>query len=267
MIALLQTAANSQGFLIAARKWSTPVYHADQTTTKQTIHLTSPWAPMHQLTGIPFPSNATPSPDSDGHLAIIDDTTNCEYDFYQASQNPDGSWNAGWANAINTTQSTGWLDWSATGSGDALTAGLITPQEMNAGTINHALKFSFPYTKAGGPVRPATASDGTHTENGAIPEGAHLQLDPTLNLQTLNLNPWQTTIAKALQTYGMYLTDSGGGITIPAQEPTNGQTYPWGNDTYIYLPQTLITHLHVLTLPPQYNPKAPNPTSTCATYS
>lgn len=267
MVALIQQAADSQGFLIAARKWSIPVYHADQTTPQNAVNLTSPWAPLQLLTGVPFPTDTTASPDGDGHLAIIDDTTNCEYDLYKATKNPDGSWTAGWATAFNMNQSNGWIDWPATGSGDALTAGLITPEEMNAGTIRHALKFSFPFTKAGGPVRPATASDGTHTDPGAIPEGAHLQLDPNLDLATLNLSPWQTTIAQALQTYGMYLTDTGGGVSIPAQEPNQNQTYPWGTDTYAYLPESLVSHLKVLSLPSQYNPQPPDPSSTCAAYS
>ncbi|MGZ4393005.1 MAG: hypothetical protein ACXVRK_12950, partial [Gaiellaceae bacterium] len=61
--------------------------------------------------------------------------------------------------------------------------------------------------------------------------------------------------------------DTGGGVAIPAQESAQGQTYPWGTDTYIYLPQTILTHLRVLTLPKQYSPPSTSPTSTCATFS
>jgi hypothetical protein len=263
MINLLQQAA-TQGFVIAAQKWSVPVYHADTTTPKQTITLTASWAPKHQLAGVPIPDNATPSPDSDGHLAIINPTTNCEYDLWQAHKNTDGSWTASWANTTTTT-GPGWYPLSATGAGDALTAGLITPDDMKNG-INHALKFNYPYTKAGGPVTPAPASDGQSTNPAAIPEGARLQLDPNLNLQTLNLNPWQTTIAKALQTYGMYLTDTGGGVGLSAQENTD-TPYPWGTTTYADLPQTLITHLRVLTLPPQHPQNNNLTTTSCGVFS
>ncbi len=74
MINLLQQ-GGQQGFVIAAQKWSVAVYHADQTTPKHTVTLTASWAPKHQFTGIPIPTDATPSPDGDGHLAIIDPTT------------------------------------------------------------------------------------------------------------------------------------------------------------------------------------------------
>jgi hypothetical protein len=264
MVSLVQRAATSQGFLIAAQKWSTPVYHTNGSDQRHTVRLTAGWAPKRRLSGVPIPANAAPSPDSDAHLAVIDDASGCEYDFYQASRSSDGSWSAGWANATSTA-STGWYPYSTTGSGDALTAGLITHEDMAAGRIDHALKFAFPYTKAGGPVLPAVASDGTHTDPGAIPEGAHLQLDPNLDLSTLNLTPWQRVVARSIQDYGMYLTDTGGGVAIPAQETRQGQKYPWGPDAYVYLPQTLLAHLRVLTLPRQYTPASVEPTTACGT--
>jgi hypothetical protein len=264
MVSLIRQAAASQGFLITAQKWSTPVYHINGNAQRQTVKLTAGWAPRRLLSGVPIPADATPSPDSDAHLAIIDDATGCEYDFWQASRSSDGSWSASWANATSTASS-GWYPYSTTGSGDALTAGLITPEDMASGSIDHALKFAFPYTKAGGPVLPAVASDGTHSDPGAIPEGAHLQLDPSLDLSTLGLTPWQRVVAKSLQTYGMYLTDTGGGVAIPAQETRQGQKYPWGTDTYLYLPQSLLAHLRVLTLPKQYTPASVEPSTTCAT--
>ena len=264
MVSAIREAAASQGFLITAQKWSTPVYHINGNAQRQTVKLTAGWAPRRLLSGVPIPADAAPSPDSDAHLAIIDDASGCEYDFWQATRASDGSWSAGWANATSTA-STGWYPYSATGSGDALSAGLITPEDMASGSIDHALKFAFPYTKAGGPVLPAVASDGTYTNAGAIPEGAHLQLDPSLDLSTLNLTPWQKVVARSLQTYGMYLTDTGGGVAIPAQETRQGQTYPWGTDTYLYLPQSLLAHLRVLTLPKQYTPAPVEPSTTCAT--
>jgi hypothetical protein len=264
MVSLIRQAAADQGFLITAQKWSTPVYHINGNAQRQTVKLTAGWAPKRLLSGVPIPADASPSPDGDGHLAIVDDATGCEYDFWQASRASDGSWSASWANATSTA-STGWYPYSATGSGDALTAGLITPEDMASGSIDHALKFAFPYTKAGGPVLPAVASDGTHTNAGAIPEGAHLQLDPGLDLSTLSLTPWQKVVAKSLQAYGMYLTDTGGGVAIPAQETRQGQKYPWGTDTYLYLPQSLLAHLRVLTLPKQYTPAPVEPSTTCAT--
>jgi hypothetical protein len=144
---------------------------------------------------------------------------------------------------------------SARGSGFGLGAGLITAADIAAGSINHALIFSYPSTKAGGPVSPATESDGRTTTAGAIPEGARLQLDPNLDLNSLGLTPWQKMVAHALQRYGMILGDTGGGVSLYAQNPQSTQTaYPWGEESYAYLPSSLTSKMRVLSMPAQSTP-------------
>lgn len=46
-----------------------------------------------------------------------------------------------------------------------------------------------------------------------------MQLDPKLDLDTLELQPYEKTIARALQEYGMYLGDTGGTLTLYAAHP------------------------------------------------
>jgi hypothetical protein len=46
----------------------------------------------------------------------------------------------------------------------------------------------------------ALAASGKNSTSGAIPEGA---LNPTLNLDQPGLTPWQKTVARAVQVYGM----------------------------------------------------------------
>jgi hypothetical protein len=149
---------------------------------------------------------------------------------------------------------------SARGSGFALGAGLIRPEELKAGAIKHALVFSLPsaYVKAGGPVHPATESDGQSTLEGAIPEGARVQLASSFNVEALT-QPWERTIARALKTYGMYLADrGGGGVGLVAQNPQSysRNPYSWGNGDYVYLPPKLISSMRVLKLPPQHLTKS-----------
>ncbi|HEY2935384.1 MAG TPA: hypothetical protein VGJ25_02210, partial [Gaiellaceae bacterium] len=127
--------------------------------------------------------------------------------------------------------------------------------------------FGFPYTKEGGPVQPATSSDGHSTVAGAIPEGARLQLDPSLDLGSLGLNAWQATIARALQKFGMILGDTGGTVGLSAVNaisfPSN--PYPWGDASYAYLPTSLLQHMRVLKLGPQHTPKGRLIQTSCAT--
>lgn len=257
------------GFAISAKQWTPPVYYADAQTPRVAVSITMGWFPARSLIGVPMPADATPDATSDGHLMVIDRSTGCEYDFWQAQRHADGSWSASTANAIPMS-GTGVYSggWATTAAGFALGLGKIRPEEMAAGEIRHALVFGFPTTKAGGPVWPATSSDGRSSSPGAIPEGARLQLDPSLDLDSLGLTAWQKTIARALQRYGMILGDTGGTVGLSAVNASNLGTdaYPWGNVSYAYLPTSLLSHFRVLTLGPQSNPPGALVPTSCATY-
>jgi len=247
-----------QGFPIASGAWTFPVYAAPPTSPRYDVRLTVSWAPARVMSGVPIPSTAAPDPAGDHHLTIMDPATNCEYDFWGASKASDGTWSAWWANATMLSGN-GIYDggWSARAAGFANGLGLIRPEELAAGHIDHALVFGFPDAKAGGPVWPATHSDGNSTAPGAIPEGARVQLDPSLNLDSLGLNPWQKIVARALQTHGMFLADSGGTTSLYAVNTQSEPVpYPWASETYPMLPTSLLSHMRVLNLPPQ-NPSPP----------
>jgi len=111
---------------------------------------------------------------------------------------------------------TNWWTCGARGSGTPLLGGLLRPEEVQAGVIRHALAFGCPVNRrAGTPGSkeevcspPAQRTDGEGIGSQYIPEGARLQLDPSLDLQTLNLSPAVLVIARALQVYGMYNVDN-----------------------------------------------------------
>jgi hypothetical protein len=138
---------------------------------------------------------------------------------------------------------------------------------LQAGEIDHALAFMYPYTRSGGPVLPATESDGKTESPAAIPEGARLQLDPSLDLSRAALAPYERTIARALQRYGMYLIDSGGGVAMRAQHPQSTSTpYPWGDRTYVQLPAWLLEHMRVLTVGAQLPARYEVVPNACASF-
>lgn len=245
-----------QGFVISTKEWTVPVFYADASTNKYNIRLTAGWAPKKKLLSVPIPSFAEPDPQNDGHMVIIDEANGCVYDFFQMRLSFNGNWTASWANALPLNGDGIFpKGLSARGSGFELLQGVIWPQELEAGVINHALIFSYDYTKSGGPVAPATESDGTSSDAWAIPEGALIQLDPSLDLTTLGLNNYEMTIAKALQEYGMYCADDGGGISLYAVNPISCKTNPyqniWGDQTLVDLNKIPVNKFRVLMLPPQ----------------
>lgn len=260
---MVQRMSESLGaFFISVKRWSVPVYYAGAHAKRYDVRM-----PELALTAyrVPIPRSAWPSApfppnETDGAMAVFDPKTGCEYDFWEAWKQADGSWTARGVSRIETDSSGIYRRGaSARGSGFALGAGLIRPEELKVGVIGHALVFSLPPddVKGGGPVYPASESDGQSTLAGALPEGARVQLDPSFDASTLRYR-WQRTIARALQRYGMYLADrGGGGVGLVAQNPQNyvHNPYPWGNHDYVYLPSRLISRLRILTLPPQFSPR------------
>lgn len=219
--------AGENGFIIGVKGWTYPIFFPDENTLQYDVPLTEQYSENDTLFNVPIPDNAVPDPQDDGHMVIIDLKNKMEYDLWQAKKVGDG-WEASWGNSISLDSDGIYkYGFSARGSGFAASVGLVWPEEIAAGQIKHALFFSIDdfAVKGGGPVRPATESDGVSDEIYALPEGGRIQLDPNLDLDTLGLTPAEKTIAKAMQEYGMILGDRGGGIQLYAARPNN---YDWG---------------------------------------
>jgi hypothetical protein len=253
MIAGLAQTAAEEGARIALRSYTVPLYMAGRHTPHRRVRMTASWRPRRAMVSVPIPVGAAPDPASDGHLAVIDRSNGCEYDFWRLRRNG-RRWEASWGNAL-PVRGTGVFPrgYSARGSGFALLAGVVMPRELRRGRIDHALLLSYPYTRAGGPVRPATESDGPTRSRRAIPEGARLQLDPSLDLDALGLSGYERTIARALQVYGAYVGDTGGnGISLYALHPQSTAANPYGavlpDETYPPLDAIPFDRMRVLRL-------------------
>lgn len=162
---------------------------------------------------IPIPPDAVPSPGGDGELVVLDLATGEEWGLYQASRQADGTWTASNGYRYHTS-------WSGApparffsrGAGVPYAAGLLRPEEVVAGRVDHALAFGYP-TPSPTFVWPATKSDGRGVTGVDLPEGARLRLDPSLTeaqLRSFGLDDHGVTVARAMQTYGMYLVDISG---------------------------------------------------------
>ena len=87
-------------------------------------------------------------------------------------------------------------------------------------------------------------------DRGCNSEGAHLQLDPNLNLDQFDMKPYERIIAEALQTYGAYVGDYSGAVSLYAINP---QSYPenpypegWFDGTWNALKGIPWEHMRVL---------------------
>jgi hypothetical protein len=100
-------------------------------------------------------------------------------------------------------------------------------EDLKKGQINHALAMAVPNVRAGVYASPAQRSDGKSPDPLSLPEGAHLRLDPSLNLATLNLPRLTLMIAEAAQRYGIVIRDKAEEVTFFAQDPIPTGTEPY----------------------------------------
>jgi hypothetical protein len=176
---------------------------------------------------VPMPPGAEPAEGSDRQLILLDSRTGDEWGFWRA-------WHTrgGWSAVNGYHYRTSWSGvpphgFGSRGAGVPYLAGLIRPCEVERGAIRHALAFAYDAVSPAF-VYPATKSDGKSAASDALPEGARLQLDPSLTrarLARLGCTDVCLTIARALQRYGMYLIDASGRPKIVAEY--DGTAY-WG---------------------------------------
>lgn len=109
---------------------------------------------------------------------------------------------------------------SADAAGLPISAHMFTADEIQAGAIEHAIRFILPNSlmRADIYVHPATHSTGaTSGGSNAPPYGARMRLKASANIS--GLKPAAQVVAKALQKYGMILSD-GGNITFTGMDDT-----------------------------------------------
>jgi len=233
---MLLANGNVQSIYVNSDYWTINLYHATTATPTASIYVQN----TNKHITIPYQAAWKGTPDTDAHLAVIDDSTGCEYEFQGFDANNKSAVGIE-INNIQTGSGAHINDSGVGGGALSLLGGLITPQDIASGSINHALRIATPVNSPSY-VLPGTVSDGTHP--GGIPEGQLLRLDPSLDLTPYNLNPFQKTVAKALQTYGAYDADSGASFTLYTESTFDGSTY---SQTPTALPKTLINHLQFLT--------------------
>lgn len=175
---------------------------------------------------VPIPAGAQPAAGTDHTMVVYQPSRDRLWEFWLMHLDG-GTWHAQWGGEMNgVANGPGFFHgpgpsrgWGASASGLAVLGGLITPQELTSGVIDHALALAVPDVRAGEFAAPAQRTDGRVRPPGGIPEGSHLRLDPTLDVAALNLPPVANAIALAAQRYGIVVRDYAGNIAFYAEDP------------------------------------------------
>ncbi|MDQ4124103.1 MAG: hypothetical protein M3134_00690 [Actinomycetota bacterium] len=178
-----------------------------------------------------IPAHAVPTTGSDHHLAVLDPSADRELDMWIAERAGSDGWAAGSRFTFSMSASgpcaVGQRCNGAVAAGFSLMGGVIRPEEIAAGRIDHALVFTTPMTKSGVIACPASHTDGKFPDVGAMPEGARIQLDPDFDVAGTSWPAWKKTVARALQRYGAYLGDTGGTVAIRGEADVNRGYNAW----------------------------------------
>jgi hypothetical protein len=245
MIADFVTASPFGSFLgINIDDFSIPLFWADASTPQHMVSATIGGLGFSGSNGrdaratVPIPDDAAADPQSDHHMLIVDRTSALEWGFFGAARQ-----GAQWTCKLCATtdlngsgvrppaadNATWYTSHGPRACGFPLIAGLIRTEEIEAGRIEHALVIAYPHIRAGLYTAPASTaqarigSDAIKTRG--IPCGGRIQLDPTLDLDSLGLSASGKTIARALQTYGAYVGDYSGSMSLYAQNDPAAMTY------------------------------------------
>ncbi len=208
-------------------EFGTPIYFADASTPKHNIKCTESWGTCGISTEpVPIPDDARQAPGSDGQMVIVDLSARKSYEFWIYK---DDKATTNWGGILPLDgDGRGSPENSAIGAGTSRLAGIVRTYEMEQGNIEHALVFSSSYCAVNEIRFPAVKTDGKYSGAGAIPEGARVQLDPSVNVDSLSMSAGEKTVAKALQKYGAYVIDCGGaGMAFQFEHPMDkNDPYP-----------------------------------------
>ncbi len=186
----------------------------------------------------PIPDDPLIEQGGDAHMIMLD-TENCYlYELFAAVQTPDG-WQAGsgaiWNLRSNDLRPDGWT--SADAAGLPIFPGLVRYDEVAAGVIAHALRFTAPHTR-NSHIYPARHDAGSNNPN-YPPMGLRVRLKADYDIS--QFSPQAQVILQALKTYGMILADNGG-----AWYMTGAPDPRWNDDQINELKQVTGADLEVV---------------------
>ena len=157
--------------------------------------------------GYPIPTNPKIEGGSDRHILMVDKDACRLYELFAASRSG-GRWYAGsgatWDLRSNKLRPAGWT--SADAAGLPILPGLVRYDEVAAGAINHALRFTTNRTRKAY-LYPARHYASSSTSTSLPPMGLRVRLKASYD--TSGFSPAARVIAEALKRYGMILADNG----------------------------------------------------------
>lgn len=243
--------------------FSMRVLTADASTPQVRFHRGSTWytPDSDEVSSIPLPKGGGLEAQDgyrcnggDCHLIVVDRPAGKLYEAFAADY-ADGAMSATFLavwdlNRVYPPSGRGNQCTSADAAGLPIAPLLFNADELAAGSINHAIRFILPNARIRARVfvHPATHAGAPKGPDLAPPMGALFRLKASYDMS--QLTPAARIVARAMQKYGMYLSD-GGNITLTAQsdEDTNTKYSDVGFDSHSLFP-IQVSDFEVVQMPP-----------------
>jgi len=164
----------------------------------------------HGLYPVPENPPIEGGPDSDGdrHILVLDTGHCLLYELYYAFPNGSGGWHAGSGAVFDLSshalRPNTWT--SADAAGLPILPGLMRYDEVAAGEIRHAIRFTAPVTQKRH-VWPARHDASSNTSASVPPMGQRFRLKASFDISSFS--PAMRVILTAMKRYGIILADNG----------------------------------------------------------
>ncbi|HET7812945.1 MAG TPA: hypothetical protein VFL13_01075 [Candidatus Baltobacteraceae bacterium] len=245
-------AGNTGGFWIASpaveyvnvARVQTPRRAVRQKAAYHRFERDYPWEPSFRI-----------EPLNDAHAIVVDPQTCRLFETYDTTYESGTLWaysGAVW-NLRAPFQPLPPGNPSSMASGLSLFAGAVRWEEIERGTIDHALNWAPPAGSVAqwSFVSPASDTDGIAFRGESpyrLPYGAHLRLKASFDAS--HFGPQAKAIVRAMKTYGIYLADTGSsGNALYNTAPPDGSN-PWDKRDLAALDAIRLRDFDVLQLPP-----------------
>jgi hypothetical protein len=198
-----------------------PVYTVPADEPDATITVSSGCTNFTTDTGtqIPIPSYTSLNGSSDSPLVVFQPSTDSEWELWQAARQSSTSYSACWGGKLDTATTNGIFPapYGLSATGISYLATIITEADVASGSIDHAIAVAVP--RCNHSVYPADRTD-CGTDAGEPGEGQWFRFPPGLAMPS-GLNPFAQMVFKAIQTYGMVITDQSGAVMLEAEQPSD----------------------------------------------
>jgi len=200
---------------------------------------------------MPIPATAPiegdPNPGTgDRHVLVLDNSTCFLYELYSSYPNTDGTWNAASAAVwdLLADEQRPWTWTSADSAGLPIFPGLVRYDEVAAGRIDHALRFTLAQSRAA-LTPPASHWAADSTNSLAAPMGMRLRLQASYDIS--GFPDSVQVILTALKKYGMIMADNGSSMYISGAPDDR-----WNNDDLHTISQVPASAFEVVQMDPVY---------------